>query len=229
MTSTEITLLLSSNDDEKIKSIYEKVYAKLSELNKRVDSATRNLVVTGLFWLLSTRMSIESFDIGPVSFKDTNVFEALLPIVYCYFLFDIIAASRQKGESFQLAKTIANYLFEGGNYTQPYNQTKHSSFIRTIMPFSYSVDYSRVFTNKLPIPIYLFGFMIALPIPFIVLGLFILPFYMVRYLFAHSNEDQLIHYSSWITLWLVLVAMFYVFASISISMKQIRSGEQNVA
>ena len=226
MTTTEINRIIALNDLASVKDIYEKLYQKLTELNKRVDTATRNLIVTGFLWIVSTRARIESFDIGPVSINDISLFIGILPVAYGYFLYELVALSKNKGEVFQAVKTLAGFLFEKEHYDLSYSQTKHSTFIRALLPFSYSLDFSRVTSGKLPSLLRIFGGLLALPMPLILVGIFCLPFYMVNYLYLNKQGNLLMQLSFWITLWTVVVVVYYTIAGIAISFQQIRAGEQ---
>ena len=92
-----LKFIVDNNDNENLLDFYNKIYDKLKEINKRIDKLTAYLIIVVFVFLIASKSSIQSFQVGPISINDITIIVKLLPILFSYLLTDLVVSSRNKG------------------------------------------------------------------------------------------------------------------------------------
>lgn len=197
------------NNLNDLKDFYDKSYAKLQELNKRIDRTTLYLIVVTLIYFLLANSSVSGFTIGPFTINDISIIAQIIPVVFAYLLFDLMISSIHKTEVYITVKMLFLSFYIQEIKIEDFDKNKNNFFTRVLLPFSFTTDLSRLFTGKTPVMVGCFGIMIALP----VLALYILPFYFQFYMLK-DIYDKFYHHtfgkiSFFLTLYINLVILFY--------------------
>ena len=81
-----LKFIVDNNDSSHLLDFYNKSYDKLKDINKRIDKITAYLIIVVFVYLISSKSSIQSFQVGPISIRDITVIVKLLPILFSYLL-----------------------------------------------------------------------------------------------------------------------------------------------
>lgn len=197
------------NDLNDLKDYYDKTYAKLHELNKKIDRTSLYLIVVVLLYFLLARSSVEKFSIGPFEIKDITIISQLLPVLFAYFLFDLVITSNHKTEVYTTVKALFLSFYKQNITIADFDKNRNNFFTRVLLPFSFTTDLSRLFSGKTPIAVGCAGIIIALP----TLALYLLPFYfeyyMLRDIYQRYYELPIAKVSFYLTIYINAVIVFY--------------------
>lgn len=205
-----IKFIVDNNESSHLVDFYNKAYDKLKDINKHIDKVTAYLIIVVFVFLLSSKSSIQSFQIGPISINDITVIVKLLPILFSFLLTDLVVCSGHKGEVFMAVKLISMSLYKQDIDHKHLDNHKHNLITRLVLPFSYSMELSKLNSEKVSIFQALFGVILILPF----LSLFFLPFYfefyMLRDIYLHYKTDILGKASFYLSIWIMLLMIYYL-------------------
>ncbi|MET3113257.1 uncharacterized membrane protein (DUF485 family) [Pedobacter sp. CG_S7] len=223
MNQKQLLKFITDNQESDLKDFYDKSYAKLQELNKRIDKTTLSLIIIVLVYFLLAKSSVESFSIGPFNIKDIGVIGELLPVLFAYLLFDLIICSIHKTEVLITVKLLFLTLYKQKIELADFD--KNNVFTRILLPFSFTTDLSRLVSGKTPVAMGCIGIALALP----VLALYILPFYleyhMLKDIFNNSYHEITGKVSFYLTIYINLMLLFY-YAKVSLTNYQDLKSQQ---
>lgn len=186
------------------------MYDKLTELNKRIDKLTGQLILVVFFYLITSKTTIQSFQVGPITINDVSIFGKLLPILFSYLLFDVVVTSGHKTEVFMTVKLISLSLYRQEINHKELELNRHGLFTRLLLPFSYSTELSKLITEKVNIVQALFGFIIFLPVLSLIILPFFLEYYMLKDVYQHYYSDTLGKVSFYLSIWISLLTIYYL-------------------
>lgn len=223
MNRQELLNFISENNNELLLNFYDKTYIKLADLNKRIDKLTGYLLLVVFLYLVMSKASFESFQIGPVIISDMTIPVKLLPILFAYLLCDIVVTSGHKSEVFTTVKFISLALYKQKLIPKELENDRNGLMIRMLLPFSYSMEllkFNRENTGCVPV---FLGIIVSIPL----LSLMILPFYfeyyMLRDIFQNHYNDLFGKISFYFTIWIVLMTIYYVITNAVINIKDQRT------
>lgn len=205
-----LKFIVDNNNNEHLLDYYNKTYDKLKELNKRLDKLTAYLIIVVFVFLITSKSSIQSFQVGPISINDITIITKLLPILFSYLLTDLVVSSSHKGELFMTVKLISMSLYKQDIDHKHLDNHKHNLITRLVMPFSYSMELSKLNSDKLSVIQALFGFIIVLPILSLIFLPFYFEFYILRDIYRNYMTDNLGKVSFYLSIWIMLLMLYYL-------------------
>lgn len=210
MTEKEIDKFILENDLESLKIVFDKGYNKLDELNKRIDKSFLLSIIAILAYITALNSTLESISIDPLEIKNIGFIIQIIPIVYSYFIFEMITITGHKTELFMLIKKISIHLFKHAvTKKEASNENTHSSFIRLFMPFSFSLDLAKLQEGKRTIFEALFGLIILFPFIFLGLVPIIIDILMIIEIGQNYYNDWIGIISFWCSIWILSFSAFY--------------------
>jgi hypothetical protein len=214
MNRQEILKFIVDNDEnEHLLDFYNKTYEKLKEINKRIDKLTAYLIIVVFVFLITSKSSIQSFQVGPISINDITLIVKLLPILFSYLLTDLVVSSSHKGELFMTVKLISVSLYKQDIDHKHLGNHKHNLITRLVMPFSYSMELSKLNSDKVSVIQALFGFFIILPVLSLIFLPFYFEFYMVRDIYSNYMTDNLGKISFYLSIWIMALMLYYLIST----------------
>lgn len=219
MNRKKILTFISENDNELLLNFYDKTFNKLIELNKRIDRLTGQLIIVVFLYLITSESVIKSFQIGPIEITDITIFIKLLPVLFSYLLFDIIITAGHKIDVFMTVKLISISLYKQDVLHKELESNRHGLFTRILLPFSYSIELSKLSSEKPNIIEAIFGFIIFLPLLLIIFLPFFFEYYMLKEVFLHYFNDLLGKISFYLTIWIIALTLFYIIKHVFSSYK----------
>lgn len=114
-------------------------------------------------FLISSKSSIQSFQVGPISINDITIIVKLLPILFSFLITDLVACSGHKGDVFMAVKLISMSLYKQDIDHRNFDNHKHNLITRLVLPFSYSIELTKLNNEKISMFQAVFGFIIILP------------------------------------------------------------------
>ena len=208
-----LKFIVDNNDNENLLDFYNKIYDKLKEINKRIDKLTAYLIIVVFVFLIASKSSIQSFQVGPISINDITIIVKLLPILFSYLLTDLVVSSSHKGELFMAVKLISMSLYKQDIDHRHLDHHKHNLITRLVLPFSYSMELSKLNSDKVPVFQAFFGFIIILPFLSLIFLPFYFEFYMLRDIYCNYMTDSLGNVSFYLSIWIMLLMVFYLIST----------------
>ncbi|HXI00631.1 MAG TPA: hypothetical protein VNI52_10195 [Sphingobacteriaceae bacterium] len=221
MSRQEILKFIEENNHDLLLDFYNKTYEKLKSLNSSIDRLTLYLIIVAFLYFISSGKSIQSFQVGPVSIADISVIVKILPVLFSYILLDIVITSGHKAEVFRIVKFIAMSIYKHDYNFKDLEDTKHSGIVRILMPFSYSIEFSKFNTEKVHILQALFGFIILSPLAILIFGPFYLEYYMLREIY-NTYSDFFSKICFYLSIWIIGLLIFYMLSNMIKSIKEQR-------
>ena len=205
-----LKFIVDNNDSHHLLDYYNKTYDKLKEINTRIDKLTAYLIIVVFVFLITSKSSIQSFQVGPISINDITIIIKLLPILFSYLLTDLVVSSSHKGELFMTVKLISMSLYKQDINHKDLDNHKHNLITRLVMPFSYSMELSKLNSDKVSVIQALFGFIIILPVLSLIFLPFYFEFYMIRDIYRNYMTDNLGKISFYLSIWITLLMIYYL-------------------
>lgn len=163
------------------------------------------------FFLVLKNTTIESFNIGPVTFKDITIISKILPLIFVYIFFNLsVISSHKKEVNFTIRKLSARIFNQNQENNSILPQLTDNFIIRMFLPFSFSNTVLKNFSNKPTFIEALIGFPLMLPVLVIGILPYVLTVYMLCDLWKNYSNDFFGVASFWLTLWAFCLAIFYV-------------------
>lgn len=187
--------------------MYNKLYDKQRELNKRNDRIATFLVAVILFYFFASKATITGIQFGPIGFNDLSIIIKLSPLLFSYLVLEYAIINAHRAEVIKLLKwinmIIHNQKLSDKSLKEPYL----TDLTRLILPYSLSTEVSRIndYNND-------FKWLdIILIIPLLALLLF--PFWFeiisIRYVIANYWHDWLGKTSVILSVWLIFVVVYF--------------------
>ncbi|HMZ99489.1 MAG TPA: hypothetical protein PLN49_01420 [Ferruginibacter sp.] len=208
-----LKFIVDNNNSQHLLDFYNKTYDKLKELNKRIDKLTAYLIIVVFVFLIAAKSSIQSFQVGPISINDISIIVKLLPILFSYLLTDLIISSSHKGELLMTVKLISMSLYKQDIDHRHLDDHKHNLITRLVLPFSYSIELSKLNSGKVHRLQALFGFIVILPFLSLIFLPFYFEFYMLRDIYRNHMTDTLGKISFYLSIWIMLLMLYYLISS----------------
>ncbi len=207
MTQLEIIEFININAEDRILNMYDKLYEKQKELNKRNDRLTIYLVVTVLFYFIASKATISNIQIGPISLTDLSLIQKLIPAIFAYLFFDYALTNVHRSENIKLLKWVNFKIFKHKLMDKDLKKTYFNDFARLILPYSLMTEIGKVndYNNKLK----WVEVILVLPL----LSLIILPF---CFEFITIKNVIINYWPGWIakvsvvfSLWLTIIIIYF--------------------
>ena len=208
---SEIEQFIKTNEESTLKDYLDRLWDNLDELNKKEEKHSLWLVIVFFLFLVLSNTSVESFNIGPVTFKDISIISKILPLIFIYIFFNLGVISSHKRELNLTIKSISEAVFKQSNSSQTIRDEYSGSFIiRMFLPYSFSNAIMKVFNKKPTIIESLIGFSLLLPVLIIGLIPYVLTIIMLYDLWKNFTTDILGKICFWTTLWAFCLSVFYI-------------------
>lgn len=225
MNKADLILFIQENQGEKLQDFYDKMYEKLQLLNKKIDKLTFYIIVITGLYLITSKASITSFQVGPVSISDITIIPKLLPILFSAILFDLIITSNHKGEVYTTVKYIFLSNYKQKILPKDLEDGTNNAFTRILLPFSYTTELSRLNSSSGCIIGAFAGIALVIPLLVVISLLFYFEYYMIRDLYTKFYDDTLGKICFWITIWLSAATAFYFLSNFYKNFQHAKKGE----
>lgn len=200
---------VKQNNEDVLIDYRNKLYDNLKEISSKEEKHTLWLLVIILFYLANT--SIPNFTIGPATISNTTIFAKILPIVFIAMLFNLQSMTQYQKELTKAIETISASIFKQSIQAVTKSNFKSNYIYRMYLPYSFANFLYN--TKDRPKKSQLIIFLTLL-IPFVIVCFF--PYFLICFmlydLFNNHFEDVLGKVSFFISLWLFLILLFYMFS-----------------
>ena len=212
MTKDEFLDFLLDNNNELILDYYNKVYDKLKYVNERIEKKSLFLIFIAFIYLISTNAHYESINIGPITIKDIKIITQILPILFSYYILEIIIISNHKAELLTTLKLMSFSIYKQ-NYTSENLKPISNNFItRILLPFSFSSEISKFVIGQMNILESLIGFILYLPSLLIFISPIVILVLMLRDIYI-NYFDTLGKISLFFSIWIISFTIFNIYVT----------------
>lgn len=209
---SEIDIFIKTNDEDTLRHYLDKLWSNLEELNKREEKYSLWLVIVFLLFLVLKNASIESYNIGPVTFKDISIISKVLPLVFVYTFFNLGVVSAHKKDVNETIKTLSEKLFKQTTSKQTIKKEFSGNFVvRMFLPYSFSNSIMKLLSKSPTTIEAVVGFPLMLPVLIFALVPYILTIIMICDLWKNYTNDIFGKICFWTTVWAFSLSIFYIF------------------
>lgn len=224
MKKADLLIFIQENQGSQLQDFYDKMYEKLSFLNKKIDKLTFYIIIITGLYLITSKASISSFQIGPVTISDISIIPKLLPILFSAIFFDLIITSAHKAEVYTTVKFIFLSLYKQEINPKDLEDGSNNVFTRIFLPFSYTTELSRLNSSTGCVLGALLGIILTLPLFAVIFLPICFEYYMLHDLFLKYYNDILGKICFWISIWLCACSVFYFFVNFYKNLNETKKG-----
>lgn len=207
---TELDMLYNKVDENILLELYNKSYNNLEKLNEKVDRFTIYLAIVILLFFISSTVSIENFEIGIISIKNTTIIRQVLPFAFFGLLYMIVTMSMHKSELYFGVKKLGRNIYKN-NYENSEIYSFQNNFIdRLSLPFSFSSFGNQLALKNANIFSALLGIIVSIPSLIIVFSPIPIGFFMLRNLYLNLMNDITGKISFYLSIWMILTIIYTI-------------------
>lgn len=222
MNRRDVLKFIEENDDHIVSDYYDKCYAKLNELNKRIDKISLYMVIIVFLYLIASSTTISSIQIGPVTISDASLLTKTIPVLFAFLLLQLVVISSQKGELFTVVKFIFLAKYKQDISKKDLDNDHNNLFTRLLLPFSYSTELLKFNSNQPNFLNSCIGAILVLPLMSLILLPFFFEYYMLEAIWKKHYTEIVGKISFWLSIWIIAYLIYYFMASIIQNYKERR-------
>lgn len=219
MKESEIENLIATNDKDKLSFYLSNIISKSRDIERENNRlGIMILILILLFYLIDYTMA-ESLNIGPISIKDLNSIKIFIPLVFAFLILRYQIINSHKAELIRIVKKFSLLYFDFDNSNTKPEFT--DDFTRTLLPISIYEEFNKL-NYKGTSKIGCIGAILTFPLT---IGLTIFPF-VLEYIWI---KDLILDFKNLVifeklsivmTVWTIILTLYYFFHTIIISMKE---------
>jgi len=210
MIKTELKNFISTNEESTLIDYSKTLLENLKDLNAKEEKHNLWILIMVFLYIIMSNANIESFSIGPITIKDISIIGKILPLIFTYVFFSIRTITGQKTEILQALKILSEKQFN----LMPENLVEQQIGIKTIvrlyLPYTFTNSILKLFRKKPSTIESLIGAPLIIPILLVGLAPYVIIILMLIDLWNNSLTDLLGWACFLITIWLMLIMIFYM-------------------
>jgi len=210
MNKEDIIAFIDQNSDERIWEMYKMLYEKQSALNKRIDRIIVYIILLVLVYFISSKTSISSLQIGPMSIADLSIVEKLTPGIFAYLILDHALTSAHRIDNEKLLELLTKKIFINTIEDKLLKKAVQRNYFRILLPLSFGTELADL-NNKKRFKV-LEGILIV-PLLFIMVLPFIFEVLIIK-------NAILYHWNGWIVKVSVFFSIWVFFAFVLLNFKR---------
>lgn len=206
----DLEKFIEENDEDLISDYSKTLIENLKDLNSKEEKHNLWVLIMVVLFFILSNSSLESFNIGPINIKDISVIRKILPLVFTFNLFYLRTISNQKKEVLNALKTLCQHRFNLDEVNEIEKLLGLKLITRLYLPFSFTNSILKLYNKKPSITEAIIGFLLFIPVIIIAFSPYVIIFIMLEDLFQNNMEDFFGTLSFYLTIWLILIMLFYI-------------------
>lgn len=208
--NTDLEEFIEESNEELLNDYSKTLLENLKNLNDKEEKHNQWILIMVVLFFILSNSSIDSFNIGPININDISVLGKILPLVFTFNLFYLRTISNQKKEISNALKTLCQYRFNLDKASNIEEILGLKSITRLYLPFSFTNSILKLYNKKPSITESIIGFTLLIPLIIIAFAPYVIIFMMLVNLHKNYMNDFFGTASFYLTIWLVLIMLFYI-------------------
>ena len=216
MTKDEIKYLIKSNETDRLNLLLSSILNKSKAIHKQLNVLSIAMLILILIFYLGKLKVNGDMQLGPLKIDDISVLSFLIPLIFSFIILRFVILSSHSAEIKKLLKVFASEYFMYSNNID--DKLFTDDLTRLMLPVSI---YDEIGKFNYKTRTGCFSVLLTFPMifvaiaPYVFIGLWIIPQLLTFKTLDIFNQVSII-----LTIWIVLISVFYFIKTIIVELKE---------